>query len=464
MARNPFRDLLRKSFLERNQKVIGLVGVIAVLVGSGFALLLSGGVFTRTYKVTAYFSDAASIAPGDQVTVAGLDAGTVKSLTIQNGQVAMTLAVDSGVHLTADTRATVKIETLLGRKSVELIDGASNRPLRDGAVIPLSRTSTPVDITTLNDISVRLLDRSDAGALNHFMSEVTKVTSGEETNVRQLVSGLADLAEAVDARRTQLSGLLDALSSLSTTLGDKSTTIVSLIDNLNPVLSDLAARETDIRNLLVATDQASHDTADLVQRNSKVLNDTLANLHTDLEVIDRHQVDLASSLAYVSQAVQGYQSVGYSQGTCGQQPPPCSQGLPNQWANIFVQSIGPVGVDALIGPCGAVDQLMSRLLGVSCQIFGKSGSGGTGGGGTGGIGGIGGGLGGGGNGGGGGGILPKPPKPKISIPPLPIPSPTLPIGLSYSGTGGSTEAAAAMPGTIEDLLKFVLAGYQGRRQ
>ena len=123
---NPLRGFLHKSFLERNQKVIGIIGVLAVLAGSAFALLMSSGVFARTYKVTAYFTDAASITPGDKVTVAGLDAGTVKGLDIRGGEVSMTLAVDSGVKLTADTRATVHIETLLGRKSVELIDRDPN--------------------------------------------------------------------------------------------------------------------------------------------------------------------------------------------------------------------------------------------------------------------------------------------------------------------------------------------------
>src|SRR5439155_6345217 len=191
--------------------------------------------------------------------------------------------------------------------------------------------------------------------------------------------------------------------------------------------------EQDIQNLLVATAQASHDTASLVQRNSSVLNDTLKNLHADLQVVDRHQVDLASTVSYLNQAVQGYQSVGYSGGTCGEQRPPCAQGVPNHWANIFVQSLGPAGVDALIGPCGAVDQFMASILEMSCHDFGGgSGSSGSGNGG--------GGAGSGGKAG--GGILPslpKPPlpKPKISHRPLPLPSPTLPIGLSYVTAGGA---------------------------
>src|SRR5947208_4682272 len=110
--------LVNKSFLERNQKVIGLIGIGSLLAGSAFALLLSGGVFARTYHVTAYFSDAAGIQPGDQITVAGLKAGTVKGVRIQGGRVAMDLGVDRGVELPSDSSAAVVIQTLLGKETV----------------------------------------------------------------------------------------------------------------------------------------------------------------------------------------------------------------------------------------------------------------------------------------------------------------------------------------------------------
>src|SRR5439155_14193647 len=175
-SRSRLRAAWEKSFLERNQRVIGLVGVVALLAASGFALLLSGGVFARTYRVTAIFSDAAGIAPGDRVTVAGLPAGTVKAVRIQGGEVAMDLAVGRGVQLPADSRATVVVETLLGKRAVQLVAGPPGGRLRDGSVIPLDRTTTPVDITQLNDISVNLLQHSDARALDDFLAEVTKAT------------------------------------------------------------------------------------------------------------------------------------------------------------------------------------------------------------------------------------------------------------------------------------------------
>ena len=130
------RGALRKSFLERNQRVIGLIAIALLVGGSAMALLLTGGVFASRYKVTAYFTDAAGIQPGDDVTVAGLKAGTVKGLHIQDGRVAMDLVIDRGITLPADSSADVVIQTLLGKETVSLVAGHNQTPLRDGSVIP----------------------------------------------------------------------------------------------------------------------------------------------------------------------------------------------------------------------------------------------------------------------------------------------------------------------------------------
>jgi phospholipid/cholesterol/gamma-HCH transport system substrate-binding protein len=348
------------SFLERNQRVIGLIALVLIVAGTAFALLLQGGFFTAKYRVTAMFSDAAGIRAGDFVTVAGLPAGKVEDLSIKEGQVAMELGVEEDVELTADTRAEVVIETLLGRKSVSLISGQAAEPLKEGDVIPIDRTTTPIDITELNDISVDLLEASDAEAFEQFLGQVTAVTEGKAREVQALIDGLEQVTAAVDARRSQLAGLIDSLRTLSTTFGQRDQRMVSLIDNLNVVLGNLAQRQESLETLLVSTDSASHETADLVQRNRGVLDSALRSVHVDLEVLNRHQLDLAATITYLEQAVQGYSTVGYSSGT------------DNRWANIFVQSLGPAGVDAVVGQCGLVDQLFDTYFGTNCEDFGSS--------------------------------------------------------------------------------------------
>jgi len=427
MARFHLPRVLEKSFLERNQKVIGMIGIGALLAGSAFALLLSGGVFARSYHVTAYFSDAAGLQSGDPVTVAGLKAGTVKGIEISHGQVAVELAVSRSVELPRDSRADIVVQTLLGKRAVNLVAGHSKSQLQPDDIIPEARTTTPVDITELNDISVRLMNGSDAGALNDLMSEVTKITQGKAEDVSQLADGLDKVLAAVDARRSQLGGLIDALTTLSGTLANKDQTILSMIDRLNAVLGNLAAHQQDLQTLLVATDAASHDTADLVSRNRATLDSTLTSLHGVLNVLADHQVDLAASIDYLDQAVQGYSSVGYS--CTGDRTPGSCAGMeyPNRWANIFVQSLGPAGVDAFLGKCGVVDHIIDSILGTNCETARGSGGGGVSGGAKG--------------GGTGGGILPK----------LPIPTPSL-------GLGPGGHSSQDLPGNVGDLLDSALGG------
>jgi phospholipid/cholesterol/gamma-HCH transport system substrate-binding protein len=348
---NPLRGFLRKSFLERNQVVLGAIGLFVLFGGSAFALLLSGGAFESTYTVTGTFSDAAGIRSGDDVTVAGLEAGRVGDVRIAGEHVEIDLKIKSDIEMPKDSRAEIVVETLLGKKSVDLVAGNSAEELEKGDQIPLDRTTTPVDVTELNDVSVSLMERSDAQALEQLMSEVTKISKGKSDELRVVIDGLADVSEALEGKKAELQRLLDSLSTLATTFGERDDTIVQLVDRYDVVLANLADQRQELEVLLESTDSASHEVASLVQRNRGELDSTLANLHEAFAVVEDHQLDLAATIAYLEQSVRGYSSVGYSQGT------------PNRWANIFVQSVGPVGIDSLAGRCGLLDQALDKVLG-----------------------------------------------------------------------------------------------------
>ncbi len=364
-----------KSFLERNTRVIGSIALVVIVVGTAVSLLLTGGVFARTYKINALFRDAAGIQADDKVRVAGLEAGRVKGVEVQGGIVAVELGVNRGVELTKDTRAEIIVETLLGKRSVNLVTDFAPRSLaqnvgqqellQDGDTIPLNRTTTPIDIVRLNDISVKLAEESDPVALNEFLKDLSQITAGKQKQVRQLVTGLRDVLRAVDSRKEQLARLVSSLRVLFTTLGERRETLVSFIDSFRTVFNRLALRQRELATLLRATDSASHETANLVSRNRPVLDATLNNLRVVMETLGRHQLDLAATVSYLEDSVQGYHSVARQKGSCGIEDSfNCREGQPVPWANIFVQSLGPAGVDALIGKCGAVDQLFDTVIGM----------------------------------------------------------------------------------------------------
>jgi hypothetical protein len=99
-------------------------------------------------------------------------------------------------------------------------------------------------------------------------------------------------------------------------------------------------------------------TNSLVTQDSPALNALLGSLHTDLGVVSAHQEDLAEGVSYLGGALKGFASIAYS----GDQTV--------NWANIYVNPSGLTSTYGVIGPCGALDQVLTEALGpdpVSCD-------------------------------------------------------------------------------------------------
>ncbi len=88
--------------------------------------------------ITAYFTTATAIYPGDDVRVAGVKVGTIASIQPQGTQAKMTLHVDRDVPIPADAKAVIVAQNLVAARYVQLTPAyrSSGPTMRDGAVIP----------------------------------------------------------------------------------------------------------------------------------------------------------------------------------------------------------------------------------------------------------------------------------------------------------------------------------------
>ncbi|MCB1017945.1 MAG: MCE family protein [Acidimicrobiales bacterium] len=341
-----------RSFTERSPVVLGLVVVVLLGVSVTGALVLNAGVFKGRYSISARFTDAAGLRPGDKVRVAGVAAGEVDSVHEEDGEVEVTLRVDDGVELSGDTRAEVVVETVLGTKSVRLETGDDwDHPLRDGDVI--TDTGTPVEVLDLQNIGTRFFTESDGRAFDELIDSLEQVTEGKHDDVARIVRGVNRLSGELNARDDEARRLFDAAETLSRTLADRDDDLVVAVDDLNVVVGDLADRRTALHTLLAETAEAAGRLADLAGDNGPQLDAVLADLRATLDVIDRHQVDLAAGIGYLGVAIEGFASVGYSG----------PGDTPNDWANIFTQLIGPVAPDGIMGACGPFDRALDLAFG-----------------------------------------------------------------------------------------------------
>ncbi len=136
--------------MPRKRVTAVVAALLAVLVGAAAVLLVRNTVLKPT-TITAYFTSATAIYPGDDVRVAGVKVGTIKSIDPQGTKAMMTLRVDRDVPIPADAKAVIVPQNLVGSRYVQLApaygsDEAPSGPtMRDGAVIDTDRTAVPIE-------------------------------------------------------------------------------------------------------------------------------------------------------------------------------------------------------------------------------------------------------------------------------------------------------------------------------
>ena len=199
--------------------------VLVGLIVAGVAVLVRNTFFgPRT--ITAYFTTATAIYPGDEVRVSGVKVGNIKSIQPQGTQAKMTLKVDRDVSIPADAKAVIVAQNLVAARYVQLSPAYrdSGPVMRDGAVIPVERTAVPVEWDEVKTQLMRLA--TDLGP----KSEV----SG--TSVARFIDSAAN---ALARQRRQAAANTGQLSGVGRILANGSGNIVDIIKNLQTFVTAL---------------------------------------------------------------------------------------------------------------------------------------------------------------------------------------------------------------------------------
>jgi virulence factor Mce-like protein len=142
--------------------------LVTALLAPALAGLVALGLGARDggeagYRVRAIFDNAAAAVPGEDVKVAGAKAGAIESMDVTaDKKAAVTLRIDDArfAPFRSDAHCIVRPQSLIGEKFVDCTPGTPDgRPLEriergDGEgehLLPVSRTSSPVDLDLVND-------------------------------------------------------------------------------------------------------------------------------------------------------------------------------------------------------------------------------------------------------------------------------------------------------------------------
>ena len=327
-----------KPFRERNPVIIGAVSitVLALLMVAAFRAqdlpLIGGG---DTYY--ASFEEAGGLKAGDAVLIAGVRVGAVDALSIEDGKVLTEFTVKTDAPFGEETGAEIKVKTLLGAKFLSLVPAGEGQ-LAPESVIPVSRTTSPFDVTAAFEGLADTSNEIDTTQLTRSLTVLADLTRNTPEEFRNALSGVSALSSNLAARDDQINSLLVNLKRLSTVLDDRDDDIITLMKDSDVLFRALISRRNQIHNVLVATQQLSSELTKLVRQTRADLKPALDQLKRVLDVINKNEDNLDSSLRLMAPFYRVFAN------TLGNGP----------WFDTYIQNLPPVpnlgsGTDILTG-------------------------------------------------------------------------------------------------------------------
>ncbi|MBO0841691.1 MAG: MCE family protein [Nocardioides sp.] len=286
-----------------DQQLVRFAVIGALVIAVVFATILSWqrlpfvGAGARSYR--AEFADASGLVAGEDVRVAGVKVGKVTDVTLGRGKVLVGLSV-SGVDVGDRSTARIEIKTLLGQHYVSL--DPHGHPLGDGGLIPLARTSTPVDIVPTLDRLGRDTTQLDTAKIAQAFQALSKVLDSSAPELRPTLTSLTRISKAVSTRDGRIRQLFADTRTVSGTVAARDQDLGALLKSSSQVLQMLDERRAVLDQLISGTELLASQVRAIVSENEKLLSSTLTRLDAVLKVLvkDRKQIDeiLTDATAY----------------------------------------------------------------------------------------------------------------------------------------------------------------------
>ena len=283
-------------FRERNPVVVGAVSLVVMALVLVAALraddlpVIGGG---DTYH--AMFTEAGGLKVNDEVRVAGVRVGKVDEIELAGDQVKVSFKVDDTAAFGPDTRAAIKVKTILGAMFLAL-EPAGSGQLDEGATIPAERTSSPYDVVEAFEGLASTSDQIDTDQLAESLTTLADLTRNTPEEFRGALGGLSRLSANIAAKDDELNNLLVNLQRVSTVLDERDEDIIKLMEDSDVLFRALVARRQAVHDLLVSSTTLSRELTALIRQSREDLKPALAHLENVIAVLNKNEDNLDSSL------------------------------------------------------------------------------------------------------------------------------------------------------------------------
>jgi phospholipid/cholesterol/gamma-HCH transport system substrate-binding protein len=291
------------------RRVLIPILVLVVLVGAGYAgLRLTRGGGTT---VSALFDSSVGLYKGSDVEVLGVSVGSVTAVTPEGDQVRVTMRLDRGRSVAADTGAVIVAPTLVSDRYVQLTKPyTSGAKLAAGATI--TTTAVPVEVDQLYqslDSIAKDLGPEGAnknGALSNLLKVAAANLQGNGKDINTMIGEFGKATGTLADSGDDLFATIGNLESINKVLAQHDTSVAGINRQFAAVTQELAGDRDDMAAAVANLGDAMADLDDFIKDNREQLRNSVSKLVGPTQVLVKQKKSLQEAVKTIPLALQDF--------------------------------------------------------------------------------------------------------------------------------------------------------------
>lgn len=292
--------------MSKRALMIGAVLLIVVVAAVTTAAAVVPRVWQRNITVTAHFQDAVGLYPGNAVSVLGMQVGKVDSVVNKGNYVEVTMDIDKKVPIPSDVTAATVSASILTDRHVELTPPyRGGNKLRDGDLIALGHTRTPVEfdktLSMIDKLGTALRGNPEGGGpLGDLVNLGSRISS---ENSSQIKSTLTTLSEALKVgpdggAQTQknLQEIIRSVSDLTQSAAENDDAIRKFGSNVHQLSDILADQNLGSGRTGAKANEILDEVSGLLERHRDQLKGAFGDLNTVVGSLSDNKRELMETL------------------------------------------------------------------------------------------------------------------------------------------------------------------------
>lgn len=276
-------------------------------------------------KLTAYFSNAVGLYPGDEVRVVGVPVGRIDSIEPRPTDVKVDITLDRGIKAPADAKALIIAPNLVSARFIQLTPAyTKGDAMANGASIGLDRTAVPVEWDEVKEQLTQLSTQlgpqqgSIQGPLAQFVNQAADTFDGNGDSFRNALRELSQTAGRLGDSRTDLFGTIKNLQILIDALSNSNEQIVQFTNHVSSVSQVLAQSSSGLDTTLATLNQALGDVRGLLHDSNDALIGQVSKLAEFTQILTDHSDDIEQILHVTPNGLANFYNIyNPAQGTVG---------------------------------------------------------------------------------------------------------------------------------------------------